>query len=189
MDQSGEIKTFDLGNINTFEMIFKQYYQPLVAYSRTIVLDSDEAEDIVQHTFVNFWEQRENTEVHTSVRALLYKAVHNACLNNLKHKKVRKVYRQEQEHLQAETERQDELLDAKELELRISETIDRLPEQCARIFRLSRFEQLKYQEIAEKLGLSVKTVENQMGKALRILRDELSTYMPVLLLFLIRGLL
>ncbi|MCE3296246.1 MAG: hypothetical protein K0R65_1960 [Crocinitomicaceae bacterium] len=169
-------------------MIFKEYYRPLVAYSCTIVADSDEAEDIVQHTFVNFWEQRDQMEVHTSARSLLYKAVHNACLNRLKHKKVRKAYQQEQEYVLRQ-EQQDDQLHAKELEAQIETVIDRLPEQCARIFRMSRFEQLKYQEIAGQLGLSVKTVENQIGKALRILREELSAYLPLLVLFLIRGLL
>ncbi len=167
-------------------MLFKEYYHPLVAYGRTIVSDRDEAEDIVQHTFVNFWEQRTQLEVHTSVRAMLYKSVQNACLNSLKHKKVRQVYRREQEYTQAFPGQQDEQLQAKELETQIEAVISQLPEQCARIFKMSRLEGLKYQEIADQLQLSVKTVENQMGKALRILREELKAYLPLLLLFLMR---
>jgi RNA polymerase sigma-70 factor (ECF subfamily) len=69
----------------------------------------------------------------------------------------------------------------KELEVKILEALKLLPEQCRTIFQLSRFENLKYREIADQLGLSVKTVENQMGKALRIMRSRLAEYLPVII--------
>ncbi|MNE62777.1 RNA polymerase sigma factor [compost metagenome] len=70
-----------------------------------------------------------------------------------------------------------------ELNERIQLAVENMPEQCGRIFKMSRFEQLRYQEIADQLGLSVKTVENQMGKALKIVREELKDYLPLLILF------
>jgi RNA polymerase sigma-70 factor (ECF subfamily) len=76
-------------------------------------------------------------------------------------------------------------MDKNELENRISEALEKLPEQCRIIFKMSRFEELKYQEIADKLGLSIKTIENQIGKALRIMRTELSDYLPIVFLFML----
>lgn len=176
---TSELKT---GNLKTFEMIFNQYYQPLVQYGNTIMKDRDEAEDLVQQVFISVWEKRENIEVHTSLRALLYKAVHNACLNRIKQQKVRREHISSPELAQPAHVHTDPLQE-KELEHRIEAAISLLPEQCAKIFRLSRFEQLKYQEIADKLGLSVKTIENQMGKALKLMRESLREYLPLLILF------
>jgi RNA polymerase sigma-70 factor (ECF subfamily) len=79
-----------------------------------------------------------------------------------------------------------EKLEQKELRKRLDAAIDLLPEQCGKIFKMSRYEHLKYQEIAEQLGLSIKTVENQMGKALKILRQQLKEYLPLLIIFLMK---
>lgn len=163
-------------------MIFNQYYQPLVQYGNTFMKDLDEAEDVVQQVFVSVWEKRESTEIHTSLRALLYKAVHNACLNRIKQQKVRRDFAQSEMAGNTEASVADPL-QAKELQQKIEEAIGELPEQCAKIFRMSRFEQLKYQEIADQLQLSVKTVENQMGKALKLMRESLKEYLPVLIFF------
>lgn len=165
-------------------MVFREHYASLVRYGTTILKDTDESKDVVQQVFVSAWEKRTQLDIHTSVRAMLYKAVHNACLNRLKHKKVRAAYASDFQSVHQEAESGD-LLQAKELQQRIQQAVELLPEQCARIFKMSRFEQLKYQEIAEKTGLSIKTVENQMGKALRIIRQELSDYLPLLILFFI----
>lgn len=171
------------GNLKTFEMIFNQYYHPLVQYGNTFMKDLDEAEDVVQQVFVSVWEKRESTEIHTSLRALLYKAVHNACLNRIKQQKVRRDYVQSEVHVRQEASAFDHLQE-KELKQKIEDAVSLLPEQCAKIFRMSRFEQLKYQEIADQLGLSVKTVENQMGKALKLMRESLKEYLPVFIFFL-----
>ena len=118
-----------------------------------------------------------------SAKAYLYRAVHNRCLNFLEQGKVRQLY-------VSETVKQEEPMSAAadaagdqlELQSRITRALSKLPEQCGLIFRLSRFDEMKYAEIATHLGISVKTVENQMGKALRILREELKEYLPVLLM-------
>ena len=168
-------------------MVFRDYYKPLVRYGTTFLKDSDEAEDVVQQVFVSLWEKRSQQDIHTSVRALLYKAVHNACLNRIKHQKVRRVYAEDWKATQEQSAVTD-TVQAKELDEKIHAAIGSMPEQCAKIFKMSRFEQLRYQEIADQLGLSIKTIENQMGKALRIIREELKDYLPLLLLFLIREL-
>ncbi|TSJ45081.1 RNA polymerase sigma-70 factor [Fluviicola chungangensis] len=163
-------------------MVFRDYYKPLVRYGNTFLKDSDEAEDVVQQVFVSLWEKRTEWEVHTSIRAVLYKAVQNACLNKLKHLKVRHAYAEDLKAATIPGEVSDPV-QVNELNERIQQALESMPEQCGRIFKMSRFEQLRYQEIADQLGLSVKTVENQMGKALKIVREELKDYLPLLILF------
>jgi RNA polymerase sigma-70 factor, ECF subfamily len=170
------------GDLNTFEMVFRDYYKPLVRYGNTFLKDSDDAEDIVQQVFVSLWEKRDQLDIQTSIRAVLYKSVQNACLNKIKHLKVRTIYADEMKAT-AVYEDSSDSVQAAELNERIQQAMESMPEQCGRIFKMSRFEQLRYQEIADQLGLSVKTIENQMGKALKIVREELKDYLPLLILF------
>ena len=163
-------------------MVFRDYYKPLVRYGNTYLKDSDEAEDIVQQVFVSLWEKRDQLDIHTSIRSILYKSVQNACLNKIKHLKVRTSYAEELKATAVYTDSSDSV-QATELNERIQLAMENMPEQCSRIFKMSRFEQLRYQEIADQLGLSVKTIENQMGKALKIVREELKDYLPLLILF------
>lgn len=183
------ITTLKAGDITAFEMLFRTYYQPLCNYAYTFVQDRDEAEEIVQSTFLNVWEKRDNLSIHTAVKPYLYAMVRNACLNVLKHEKIK------QQHVALEmavAERSVESVArtvmATELETKIYQAMDKLPEQCRLVFKLSRFEELKYAEIAGQLNISIKTVENQMGKALRIMREQLKDYLP-LLIVLMNGLL
>ena len=179
------IDRFRSGDELAFGEIFETYYSALVRYAVTLVRDMDEAEDVVQGVFVRVWQGRERLEEGVMLRSWLYKSVQNSCFNHLKHLKVRGVHavfvKREGEGVD-----QHDALEGNELQGRIDAALLVLPEQCGKIFRMSRFEDLKYQEIADKLGLSIKTVENQMGKALRILREELKDYLPLLLIFLSR---
>lgn len=182
-------ETLKAGDKTAFEMLFRTYYQPLCNYAYTFVQDRDEAEEIVQTTFLSVWEKRDTLEIHTAVKPYLYAMVRNACLNVLKHEKVK------QQHAQVEmavAERSVESVArtvmASELEHKIYRAMDTLPEQCRLVFKLSRFEELKYAEIAQQLDISVKTVENHMGKALRIMREQLRDYLPLVIL-LMNGLL
>ncbi len=174
-----EIEQFNSGDLKAFEMIFRRYYKALVRYANTIVKDMDEAEDIVQQVFINLWEKAGVMEVQVSLRSVLYRSVHNAALNRLKKQVVHSGYVKE---MMGQEMAVAEITYHKELQQQISEALDQLPEQCARIFKMSRFDNLKYKEIAEALNLSVKTVENQMGKALKIMREELKHYLPVFIL-------
>jgi RNA polymerase sigma-70 factor, ECF subfamily len=173
------------GSRQAFESIFNSYYDALVGYGKTIIKDVDEAEDIVQQVFISVWEKRLAIEIHTSFRAMLYKAVYNSCLNRIKHDEVKRSYAREIK-LTSSSSFSHEDIQHKELQKKINVAIDQLPEQCAKIFKMSRFEYLKYQEIADKLDLSVKTVENQMGKALRLLRESMKDYLLLLIIAVVK---
>lgn len=179
------VSQFKSGDIHAYEALFNSYYQPLVGYGRTIIKDAHEAEDIVQQVFISVWEKRSSLEVHTSFRAMLYKAVYNSCLNRIKHTEVRRSYAKEIKLSNSSFFSQEDV-QYKELQKKIGEAIDTLPEQCSKIFKMSRYEQLKYQEIADALNLSVKTVENQMGKALKLLRENMKEYLFLILIVLIK---
>jgi RNA polymerase sigma-70 factor (ECF subfamily) len=157
----------------------------LHSYASVMLYYDSHAEEIVQNMFVRLWERRDLLDVQTSVKAYLYKCVHNDCLNYIKHKKIKARY---QDHaaftMNDQAERTSDKLVLGELQNRLQAAMNELPEQCRTIFQMSRFEELKYREIAEELGLSVKTVESQMGKALRILRVKLVDFLPILLLFM-----
>lgn len=177
--------TLKAGNLTAFEMLFRTYYQPLCNYAYTFVQDRDEAEEIVQSTFLNIWEKRENLSIHTGVKPYLYAMVRNACLNVLKHEKIKQQHAtMEMAIAERSIESVARTVIASELEGKIHDAMDHLPEQCRLIFKLSRFEDLKYAEIADQLNISIKTVENQMGKALRIMRDQLRDYLPVLIVIM-----
>ena len=185
MEQDKEvIHQFRSGNEDAFEQIFHAYYKALVHYAKTILKDMDDSEDIVQQVFVSVWEKRLKIEIHPSLRALLYKSVHNACLNKIKQQQVRSGYAKEVIQLHNEQGITQDSIQQKELQHKIEAAMDMMPEQCAKIFKMSRFEQMKYQEIAEALNLSVKTIENQMGKALKIMREQLKEYLPLLIMIL-----
>lgn len=183
VEKETTIQNYKIVSIHAFEQVFHAYYKLLVVYAKTLLKDNDDAEDIVQQVFISIWEKRLSIEVHTSLRALLYKSVHNACLNRIKQHAVRDKYAADaRHHLDKETT--DTGIQQKELQKNIEQALTALPGQCGRIFRMSRFDQLKYQEIADELGLSVKTVENQMGKALKIMKEQLKDYLPLVLLII-----
>ena len=167
----------------SFKILFDSYYQALTNYACTFLNNSDDAEDIVQQVFINLWENRMKLEIHTSPRSLLYKAVYNNCLNRIKHHKIKNNYVQEVLFTGA-TSAHQQTIDHKELIYRLNIAMENLPEQCRKIFELSRFEQLKYHEIADRLQLSIKTIENQMGKALKIMRIQLKDYLPIILILI-----
>ena len=143
--------------------------------------DKDEAEEVVQEVFFNYWSKKETLDIIGALEAYLYRSVRNACLNHLKHMQVRTKF-VEQASLQEEECSFSNSIEVLELQVKIEDSIDQLPSERKKIFKLSREEGLKYREIADQLGLSVKTVETQMGKALKFLRENLTEYLPVLLL-------
>jgi RNA polymerase sigma-70 factor, ECF subfamily len=178
-----QLQAIRQGDENAFEMIFRTYYNDLCHYAFSFLRNKDEAEETVQTTFLQLWEKHQTLSIVTSLRAYLYAAVRNASLNRLKHERVKQQHRHYVEHSpMTTTPDATQQLEAEELQYKMLLAIQSLPEQCRLIFQMSRFEELKYAEIAEKLHLSVKTVENQMGKALRIMREQLKDYLPVLLL-------
>lgn len=177
------------GDETAFEMIFKEYYQPLCRYAHSFLSDREEAEETVQASFIGIWEKRNTLRITTSLKAYLYQAIRNRCLNVLKHEKVKQQHVHHEMVLMAKhDEATADTVLSNELEKKIYLAMQALPEQCRLVFKLSRFEELKYQEIADQLNISVKTVENQIGKALKIMREQLREYLPIILL-LFNGLL
>jgi len=170
------------GSELVFETIFKDYYERLCNYANTYINDMMESEEMVQSTFLALWEKHEIIDIHTSLKSYLYRAVHNNCINHIKHLQVRREHSDEYLHYaDIEYEQASNDLIGKELEKKINSTIESLPPQCQTAFKLSRFENLTYNEIAEKMGVSVKTIENHMIKALRTLRVELKEYLPLVI--------
>ena len=168
-----------------FEQVFKTHFKRLHAYAFTILRDEEEAEEMVQQVFFKLWERNENLSLTGSVSAYLYRAVHNESLNYIKHQKVRSDHKLHVAYsMKNEVEHPEKKIKAGELGKKIHSALNELPEQCRTIFQMSRFDELKYREIAEKLGISVKTVENQMGKALKLLRAKLVDFLIFILLFI-----
>ncbi len=175
------------GNEKVFEEIFKTHFKNLHAYACTILKDASDAEEMVQQVFYKMWEKKTALEIHTSIKAYLYRSVHNECMNHIKHQKIKSAHHQyslSREKQMVEKNDPAKRLTGNELEKKIYAALNELPEQCRTVFQMSRFESLKYQEIAFQLGISVKTVEAQMGKALKRLRLSLVEYLPVLIPFL-----
>ena len=180
-----QIEALSEGDITVFEMLFRTYYQPLCNYAYTFLQDKEDAEEIVQSTFLMVWEKRDTLSIRTSVKPYLYAMVRNACLNVLKHQKIKQRYAGEEIALADRAhDSVSQSVATNELEQKIRLAMDALPEQCRLVFKLSRFEELKYAEIAEQLNISIKTVENHMGKALRIMREQLRDFLPLMVILL-----
>ena len=172
-----EVKSVDTA---TFEQLFTDHYDPLYRYCQTMVKDQNDTEDIVQSVFLDLWHDRSKLVIHTSFKAYLYKAVYFRCMNKIKHDKVASKY--SNTITNTESTAVTDTLIIQEIADKIKETIESLPEQCRKIFSMSRMDGLRYNEIAEKLNLSPKTIENQMGKALKTMRVALSEYIQIIVI-------
>lgn len=159
------------GNKAALKHVFDSCYGSLCQYASTIVKDQAEAEDIVQAMFIKLWEKREELTVNQSARSYLFKSVYHQCINALEHRTVKLKHA-----AHAKTEMVSESLPdvfPEELDVQVKSAINGLPEQCRRIFIMSRYEEMKHAEIAAQLNLSVNTIENQISKALKLLRAAL----------------
>jgi len=166
-----------------FEAIFTQHYAHLCAYAFNFLKDQDAAEEVVQEVLFKLWTERDKLTISSSLKSYLFRAVRNTALNQLKHINIQEEYKKyNKDSRGAELSVEDQVM-ASELEVKIRQAIDQLPIERKKIFLLSRYEDLKYKEIAKKLNISVSTVENQMVKALRFLREELRDYLPWLIIF------
>jgi len=180
------------GSKDAFEKLFRLYYAPLCRFASAFLHDPQEAEDLVQDCFFHFWLDKEKTSIHSSVKAYLYSSVRNACLNHLKHRQVEKRYGQrvQEERREQECSNEPELEAKREEEeklyKRVHQAVEELPEKRKEVFKMVKWERKSYKEVALLLNISVKTVENQMGKALASLREALRDklpFLPWLLLF------
>lgn len=165
-----------------FEELFREYFKPLTAFAKKYLNDIDLAKEMVHEAFLKLWEKREEVDTNKSVKSYLYTTVYNRSLNYIRdNKKFDRTEGKTELLERSENWDQTNQMIAVEIETKINQTLDDLPEKCRQIFVMSRYEELKYKEIAEKLDISIKTVETQMSKALKALRKNLAEYMTVLL--------
>jgi RNA polymerase sigma-70 factor (ECF subfamily) len=172
------------GEQTAFELLFRFYYPGLVTFASQIVLDTDEAEEIVQEFFVKLWTGRKEIKKSETLKSYFFTSVKNRALNVLKKEKISEKVREELREM-IETDRlyQPDLFVESELQARIKSAFEKLPPRANEVFTLSRFKGFSNDEIANQLNISKRTVETQISNALKILREELKDYMFLLLLF------
>ena len=155
-----------------YKQCFEAYYEKLYGYAFTIVKDNAETKDIVQSAFIKLWEKRNEVNIQHSGRSYLYTTVYHLALNSIRNRKTKEGHL---DHLRP-VENTETMYSGEEKETRerIQNEIDLLPPKCREVFNKSRFEGKKYAEIAAEMNISNKTVEAQMGKALKIMRQRLA---------------
>ena len=176
-----------------FEVVFNLYYPRLVYFAKEYVV-YEEAKGLVQDAFVSFWEKNPVISNESQLQSFLYTTVKNNCLMRLRRQKVINNFRdrskeriQNQIYVSALEQLDTSVTAFQEIEIIFEKTIADLPPRCREIFVLSRFEGRKNQEIAEKLGISVKSVEAQITKALKILKIALKDFLPLIAYLLVSG--
>jgi RNA polymerase sigma-70 factor (ECF subfamily) len=171
------------GDDDAFSQLFDKFYTPLCFFANKYVADMDLSRSLVQQVFVDLWVKREKLNVHSSPKSYLYHSVKNRSIDYLRKEKKNIPVNESCENIELIPFR--DLVEEAELNDKINKAINKLPDKCREIFILCRFENLKYSDIAKKLNISVKTVEMQMGIALKKMRDNLSDYQIInLIIFL-----
>jgi len=178
--------------LEAYQDIFYKYHGRLVLYANKFLNDIELSRDVVQEVFFQLWKNPGLLLTDYSIKSYLFKSVKNGALNNLRHLKIvnnvgdTKIYDPNSVDYNSFNDKDDPLSTLLELELieKMEDIIENLPEKCRQVFKLSRQEQLKNKEIAEKLGVSVKMVEKQMSKALRVFRKELAEYLFSIIIFI-----
>ena len=172
-----QLKKIRKGDIDSFERLFHRFYSGLCSYAGSLVRKEEIAEEVVQDVFYNIWKNRESLKITRSWQSYLYRSVYNNSMMYLR-KTRREFYMDERASMEHAADSPDpaELMQYHEISELVSKTIENLPERTKEIFRLNRQEGLKYKEIADRLSISVKTVEANMGKALKALRINLEKY-------------
>lgn len=168
-------------DLSSFEKLFRELFKPLCGFAMKYVGDLDEARNLVHEVFIIVWEKFDTLPPDMNYRSYLYTSVRNRSLNYLRDRKNHLSIEKVSEYKFSEENTQ---LEAAELEKEIELAINSLPDKCRQVFELSRMEGLKYAEIADKLGISVKTVEAQMSKALSVLRDHLGEFLTLIFVLL-----
>ena len=180
-------ENFDLN----YQLLFRRYYPNLIFYATRLV-GEEEAEDVVQDVFVELWKRKDTIEIGDQIQACLYRAVYTRALNVLKHRSVQDGYcaameeinQKRVEFYQPDNNEVIRSIEDKELRKEIYNAINELPDKCKEVFKLSYLHEMKNREIADVLGISLRTVEAHMYKALKYLRGRLNPLWAILFLFL-----
>ncbi|MFN8571288.1 MAG: RNA polymerase sigma-70 factor [Gemmatimonadaceae bacterium] len=166
------------GDEQAFEEIFRTWYPTLVRIAGALLKDREQSEEIVQDVLLELWRRRDQLSGEGSAHAYLIRSTRNRALNAIRHAKIEK---REAPYLASPESSPASAfadLEGEEIGVALNRAIDALPERCREVFRMSRMQGLKYTEIASTLGVSVKTVEAHMGRALRLLREQMAPWLP-----------
>jgi RNA polymerase sigma-70 factor (ECF subfamily) len=192
MKEQEIINCINRGDLSAFQHLYTLYYSALCVYALKFTRNKEIAEEVVQDVFLKLWEQQGRLISIGSLKSYLFVTVRNQCLDHLKHLQVVRNFNTFYTQLLKEAEdlyifsqeSGDAMMIASELEKSVNDAIEALPDQCRKIFKMSRFDHLKNQEIAEKLGITLNTVQRQISIALEKLRSALSKYLLLIILFL-----
>lgn len=183
LSDSDIIEGVKSGDKRFFDLVFKNYYSGLLSFAKDYLRSQEAAQEIIQDLFLFLWENKEKVQIKTSLKAYLYRSVHNRCLTFLRDSASQN--RLQFDHIKGNAnllieEISETVFDrafAEHAEKELEETIESLPEQCRKIFRLNRYEKLTYPQIAEKLGISLSTVKTQMSRAMNTLYEKMKKYL------------
>ena len=174
------------GDTKVYEQLFQDNYRPLVLYAKKFVMDTEVARDLVQDVFIYIWDKRQKLTIDKSLSSYLFRAVHNASINYLKKESTKENYvRQflinlnERSYKTSSSEDAHELIVHDELLESIESVVETLPDQCKTIFKMSRFRGMRNKEIAEVYSISPRTVETQLYRALKVLKENIKPNLAV----------
>ena len=178
MDDRELLQRIQAGDEGAYDAVFRRWYPVLVRVAGALLREEDAAEEVAQDVMLELWRRRQLMDTGASLRAYLLRSVRNRSLNHLRHLRVRRQTESEIEALYSAPLGSDQPIVAAELAEAVQIALRELPPRCREVFELSRIQGLKYAEIAEALEISQKTVEAQIGKALRIMRERLAPWLP-----------
>ncbi len=162
---------------HAIEVLFRNYYKYVCNVLYPVLKDKPVIEDIAQDVFYDLWRKKEKLEINTSLSAYLKRAAINKALNHIRDQRMKFDDYADVPLIKSPELNSQRKIEVQEMEMLVQNTINQLPERCRIIFSLSRYEQMSYREIAKQLDISVKTVENQISKALKELRIHLKPYL------------
>jgi len=165
------------------ESLFREYFSPLNLFAQKYIHDVDGSKEIVQDVFVTLWKRREEMDLSKSMKPYLFTSVHNRCLNYIRDQKKIVHSPIEEMDMSRYVESRDFLVEEETL-AEINRALSALPDKCRKIFMMSRFDGKKYREIAAELGISIKTVETQMSRALKHMKKKLAYYLSIAIILL-----
>lgn len=180
------LKGIQSSNQKSFGYLIQLYFNPITLYAKSIVSDSELAKEIVQDVFLKIWNTRNSLEIKSSLKSYIYQMTHHLCIDHLRNtanKRNLNLISYDDLSLRLEIfelKDQDSFFDnlfSEQMEDAINDAIEQLPEQCRTVFKLSRYEQLSYPQISEKLNISLSTTKTQMVRAMHKLKDALKDFL------------